>query len=114
MLQHRILARKIIGAAQKRLNLRGQHIQIERLGNEIIAAHIDRHDDIHIIRRRRHEDYRNLRHLPDPAAPVVPVVKGKLDVHQHQLGRRPRELLHNIGKILHADHIIIPAFQMLF
>jgi CheY-like chemotaxis protein len=36
------------------------------------------------------------------------------DVMKKFAGAAPQLVLMDIGKILHADHIIIPAFQMLF
>ena len=47
---------KIICAAQNGLNLRQQHVQVKGLGDEIVAAHVHGHDDVHIVRRRGQED----------------------------------------------------------
>ncbi len=49
-LQHAHLPLKRIGAAQKRTDLGGQHVQIKRFGDKIVAAHVHRHDDVHIVR----------------------------------------------------------------
>ena len=39
----------VVGAAQQRLYLGHEHRQIERLGDKVVAAGADGHDDVHVL-----------------------------------------------------------------
>ena len=104
---------KIIRAAQNRLDLRQQHVQIKGLGDEIISAHIHGHDDIHIVRCRGNEHDRHVRHAPQLLTPVVAVIKRERDVEQHKLRIERRALGEHVAEILRAAHVKAPRRQVL-
>lgn len=94
-----ILPAEVVGPAQHGLHLSGEHVQIKGLGHKIVPAHVDRHDDIHVVRSGGEKENG---HLGDPAdfgAPVVAVVKGQDDVQNDQLRVKSHEFGHHVLKI---------------
>ena len=71
---------KVVSPPQNRVDFRHQHRQIKRLCDKIIAAHIHREHDVHIVRRGREKNDGRFRDFADLLAPVKSVVKGKPDV----------------------------------
>lgn len=103
----------LIGPPQHRLHLGRKDHGVHGLGDEVIPAHIQGHDDVHVVRRRGEKHHRYRRNLPDPAAPVVSVPVRKLNVHEHQLRLAGGKFPQNIRKILHAPHPASIALQQL-
>ena len=113
MLQQIRGSSKFIGSSKQCLYLSSKHIQVKWFCDKIITAHVDCHDDAHIIRSGRKEKHRYFRHFPDLLAPVVTVKKGKMNVHQHQLRTGCGKFCQHIGKILHTERLHAPRNQVL-
>ena len=60
---------------------------------KIITAHVDCHDDAHIIRSGRKEKHRYFRHFPDLLAPVVTVKKREDECPSAPVADRLRQIL---------------------
>ena len=94
------------------LNSEGdEHVHIKGLGNEVIAAHVHGHNDIHVIRRRGQKHHRHLRSAANFAAPMVAVIARQRNIQQHQLRIELREVLIDPVEVLRAPHGIAPLFQ---
>ena len=86
MLQHGGAARgEVVCPAQESLDLGEQHVHVERFGNEIVGAHVDRHHDVHVVSGRRYEHDRDFGYPADLATPVVAVEEGQGYIHQHEV-----------------------------
>ena len=102
----------LVGAPQHRLHLGCEHHGVHGLGDEVVPAHVQCHDDVHVVRRRGEKHHRYRRNLPNPAAPVVSVPVRELNVHQHQLRPAGFKLPYHVRKVRHARHLIAVALQM--
>ncbi len=107
--QCRRLDAEVIGAAEKGLYFGNEHAEIKGLCNKIVAPHIHGHDNIHIVGHGREKHHRHLTFLPDELAPVVAVIEGEGNVHQHQLGIVLMKFLQHIMEILCAGGLQSPG-----
>ncbi len=55
------------------------------MGHILPGAHVDGHNDIHVLCARRQKDYRDLRDGLDLLAPIEAVVQRQINVEQHQM-----------------------------
>src|SRR5699024_6628528 len=84
----------------------------ERLDDEVVPAHVERHQDVHVVRRGRDEDHRHLRDLSDLGAPVVAVEERQPDVHQHEVRLKRRELLHDAAEVRRQLCLAAPRLDL--
>lgn len=49
VLQGRLRRAEVVGPAQQSLNLGQEHIQVEGLGQEVVASQVHGHDDVEIV-----------------------------------------------------------------
>ena len=112
MFQHGDASRHVIGAPEHRLNLRHHDIGINRLRDEIVAAHVHCHDDVHVVRSRGNEDDGNVGDGTDGTAPVVSVEKGEHDVHEHHVRRTGGKLPQNVLKLFRHVHLMSPRLKL--
>ena len=84
----------------------------KRLRNKIIAAHGNRHNDIHVVGRRGQEYYRHIGKLPDLPAPVTAVIVRQQDIHQNQVRLKGCKFFQHMFQIVYTDRLISPFLQM--
>ena len=85
--------------------------EVKGFGDEIVCPHVDGHDDIDVVGSRGQKQDG---HLGDPAnflAPMVPVIEGQGNVHQHQMGLKGSKLPQNVRKVLCAPDGKSPGGQ---
>ncbi len=105
------LAAEGVGAAKEGLDFGYGYVQLEGLGDKVVAAHVDSHDKVHVVAGGGNE---NDGHFGEPAdflTPVVAVVVGEGDVQQDKLGVEGEKFLQNPAEIGHGTDAVAPAFE---
>ena len=104
---------KIIAPPEQCLDLGHQHRPVKGLGNKIVATHIHRHDDVHIIRGRGQENDGRIGAFSYLVAPVIAIEKGQHNVQQHQLRLKCLKFRHDVPEIFHTAAFQPPVAQLL-
>ena len=99
MLQHGGGAGEVVGAAEERLDLGDEDVRVEGLGDEVVCAHVDGHDDVHVVRGGGDEDDRDGGGFADLRAPVVAVHERQGDIHEDQVRAHPFKVRHDVAEI---------------
>src|SRR5699024_3815530 len=93
-------------------DLGGEDLQVEGLGDEVVAAHLHGHDDVHVVRGGGEEDDGGPAELAELGAPVVAVAAGQADVQQHQVGIAGGELPGHIGEVPAPHRLPAPGLDV--
>ncbi len=99
----------IVDAPQNRLHLRDEHLEVERLLDEVVRSELHRHHHVGRMVARRQEEDRHVRAGPDHAAPVEPVETGQLDIDDDEIRLDCREFLDHLREVLDAVHVVRPV-----
>ena len=97
---------------QHGLDFGGENLQVEGLGQQVVAAQLHSHDGIDAVPGGSQKQNGHLGDLADFLAPVIAVEKGQGDVQQHQLGVEGGKLLKHPVEFLGAADRVAPALQM--
>ena len=112
VLEHGRCRAELIRPAEKSLHLGNEHVHIKGLGDKIVAAHVHRHDNVHIIARRGDEYDRHGAYFSYLRAPVIPAHIRKRHVHQHEMRLHARELRHDRAEIGSAGALQRPELHL--
>ena len=106
-------SRHVIRTAQDGIHLRCQHSWVNGFGNEVVAAHVHRHDDVEVIRRARKVDNWHAGDAAQLLRPVMTVEEGEHQIHQYDLRLPLGELLRHMAEIADFLHLVSPRGQHL-